>query len=102
MTTALAGQTAEASCTVIQCYDFLDRFLPECGLWDLTEGLYADPSTPYEQAQRKKIEWLLDQVHCQRGSRILDMGCGNGRLLEIAGERGAEAIGITVSRLQVE
>lgn len=97
------AQAAETHRTVIECYDFLDRFLPECGIWDLTDGLYnGDPSTPHEQAQQAQVEWLLDQAHCQRGSRILEFGCGNGRLLQAAGERGAKAVGVNVSRLQVE
>jgi cyclopropane fatty-acyl-phospholipid synthase-like methyltransferase len=102
-TTSTVARAVETPRTVVQCYDFLDRFLPECGIWDLTDGLYhGDPSTPHEHAQHKQVEWLLDQVHCQRGSRILEIGCGNGRLLRTAGERGAEAIGVNVSRLQVE
>jgi cyclopropane fatty-acyl-phospholipid synthase-like methyltransferase len=95
--------TVRTDRTVIECYDFLDRFLPECGIWDLTDGLYyGEPGTPHEQAQQKQVEWLLDQVHCERGSRILEIGCGNGRLLQTAGARGAEAVGVNVSRLQVE
>jgi cyclopropane fatty-acyl-phospholipid synthase-like methyltransferase len=100
---AVNGSHVKAPATVVECYDFLDRFLPECGLWDLTDGMYdGDPNTPHEQAQSKQVGWLLDQVHCQRGSRILEIGCGNGRLLQMAGERGAGAIGVNVSRLQVE
>jgi cyclopropane-fatty-acyl-phospholipid synthase len=43
----------------------------------------------------------LDEVRCAAGSRILDLGCGYGTLLKAAGERGAEAVGITVSPRQV-
>src|SRR5437764_1475537 len=90
-TMVVPGLTVQTARTVIECYDFLDRFLPECGIWDLTDGLYhGDPGTPHEQAQQKQVEWLLDQVQCQRGSRILEIGCGNGRLLRAAGARGAE------------
>ena len=92
-TMSTVAKAVETPRTVVQCYDFLDRFLPECGIWDLTDGLYhGDPRTPHEQAQQKQVEWLLDQVHCERGSRILEIGCGNGRLLRTAGARGAEAI----------
>ena len=103
MTMELPRPTSPTARTVIECYDFLDRFLPECGIWDLTDGLYhGDPRTSHEQAQQKQVEWLLDQVRCQRGSRLLEIGCGNGRLLRAAGARGVEAIGVNVSRLQVE
>jgi cyclopropane fatty-acyl-phospholipid synthase-like methyltransferase len=88
---------------VATCYDFFDAVFPECGLLDLTEGKYdGDPSIDYEDAQRQQAEWLLDQVHCERGSRILDIGCGNGRILAAAKQRGAEAIGITISSPQVK
>ena len=66
-----------------------------------TASYHGDPRTPHEQAQQEQVEWLLDQVHCQRGTRLLEIGCGNGRLLRAAA-RGAEAIGVNVSRLQVE
>jgi SAM-dependent methyltransferase len=103
MTAALPKPAVQTARTVVECYDFLDRFLPECGIWDLTDGLYrGEPGTPHEQAQQRQVEWLLDQVQCRRGSRILEIGCGNGRLLQTAGERGADAIGVNVSRLQVD
>ncbi len=88
--------------TVVNCYEFLDRTLNECGFLDMTEGMYlGNPETPYAEAQRNQINWLLDQVHCGRGSRVLDIGCGHGTLLEAARERGATATGITISPAQV-
>lgn len=88
---------------VVNCYDFFDRVFPECGFFDLTEGIYhGDATTSYEQAQKNQINWILDQVDCQKGRRILDIGCGYGTLLAAAQERGAEAIGITISPPQVE
>jgi cyclopropane-fatty-acyl-phospholipid synthase len=69
---------------------------------DYTEGYYGgDPTVPYEQAQARQIEYLLDQVGCQAGSRILDVGCGNGRLLEAVRRRGARGTGVTISPQQV-
>ena len=92
----------ETAQVVVNCYNFFDRVFPESGLLDLTEGMYfGDPSLPYEQAQKNQINWLLDEVACEEGSRVLDIGSGNGTLLEAAQQRGAEAVGITISPAQV-
>jgi cyclopropane fatty-acyl-phospholipid synthase-like methyltransferase len=99
----LPGSRTETAQVVVNCYDFFDRIFPESGLLDLTEGMYGgDPSIPYEQAQKNQINWLLDEIGCAKGSRVLDIGCGNGTLLEAARQRGAEAIGITISPAQVQ
>lgn len=88
---------------VINCYDFFDRIFPECGLFDLTEGIYnCDSSISYEQAQKNQNNWILDTIDCGKESRILDIGCGYGTLLAAAKERGAEAVGITISSPQVQ
>ncbi|MGA1869678.1 MAG: class I SAM-dependent methyltransferase [bacterium] len=93
----------KASQVVINCYDFMDRVTPECGIYDLTDGVYNDdPNTPYEEAQENQHNWLLDQAECKEGSKILEIGCGYGTVLQAAKKRGAEAIGITISRPQVE
>jgi hypothetical protein len=91
----LPGSHIETAQVVVNCYDFFDRVFPESGLLDLTEGMYCgDPSIPYEQAQKNQINWLLDEVACAKGSRILDIGCGNGnsegprRRLCFCGKRG--------------
>jgi cyclopropane fatty-acyl-phospholipid synthase-like methyltransferase len=88
--------------TVRRCYALFDRFFPACGLLDYTEGLYhGDSRTPYEQAQRNQLNYVLDQVRCTARTRFLEIGCGNGTLLELARERGAEPIGITICKEQV-
>ncbi len=96
------GAATPAAKTVVDCYAFFDRIFPDFGLIDLTEGMYhGDPTTPFERAQDNQANWLLDEVGCHSGSRILDIGCGYGRLLRAALSRGAEAVGITISPQQV-
>lgn len=85
------------------CYDVL-TVVPACGLTDLTDGKYIDDRNDrasYLAAQERQAEYLLDEVHCGPGTRLLDVGCGYGRILEHAGQRGATAIGITISPPQV-
>jgi cyclopropane fatty-acyl-phospholipid synthase-like methyltransferase len=88
--------------TVVRCYSVFDRFFPACGLPDYTEGLYhGDPSTPYEVAQKNQINYVLDEAGCTAGTRVLEIGCGNGTLLDAVRERGADGVGITISPEQV-
>ncbi len=88
--------------TAVCCYALFDRFFPACGLLDYTEGLYhGDPTTPYDVAQKNQIEYILDEAGCSAGKRILEIGCGNGTLMSAARERGAQAVGITISPEQV-
>ncbi|MFA6512423.1 MAG: class I SAM-dependent methyltransferase [Patescibacteria group bacterium] len=88
--------------TVIRCYDLFDAAFSG-GVEDFTDGKYfGNPNLPYIQAQANQAEWLLDQIHCTKGSTILDVGCGNGRILTAAQKRGAHAVGITISAQQVK
>jgi cyclopropane fatty-acyl-phospholipid synthase-like methyltransferase len=88
--------------TVVRCYSLFDRFFPACGLLDYTEGMYhGGPGTPYEIAQQNQINYVLDEVQCVAGTRVLEIGCGNGTLLDEVKRRGATGVGITISPEQV-
>jgi cyclopropane-fatty-acyl-phospholipid synthase len=79
-----------------------DHFFPALGFTDLTDGMYeGDPTRPYEEAQARQADVLLDRAGVEAGSRLLDIGCGYGRILRAAEVRGASAWGITVSPEQV-
>ena len=88
--------------TVVTCYSAVDRFFPACGLFDLTEGIYhGNPELSFEQAQANQHDYLLEQVQCVAGGRLLDIGCGYGTLLQQARHRGTVGVGITVNPEQV-
>ena len=92
----------KAAATVEGCYEVLDACVVG-GVYDFTDGKYADSRNDrrgYLDAQRRQAEYLLDQVRCAAGSRLLDVGCGYGRILRQAAERGATATGITISTAQ--
>jgi cyclopropane fatty-acyl-phospholipid synthase-like methyltransferase len=94
--------TAQVSRTTVDCYEFWDRVFRRAGVLDYTEGFYnGDAALPYAQAQHHQICHLLDQAQCGRGSRLLDIGCGNGTLLEEVRRRGASGVGVTIAPSQV-
>jgi len=97
-----AGQDAAVTTATVDCYDFWDRVFRRAGVLDYTEGFYeGDSKLCYEQAQHNQIAFLLDAVECNAGSRILDIGCGNGTLLDEVRRRGAAGTGVTISPDQV-
>ena len=103
-TAAIPTSTPVLTPAVRSCYDVLD-LCRGCGITDFTDGKYVDQRRgrlAYLEAQRRQADYLLDQIDCDLGSRILDVGCGYGRILEMATARGAEATGITISPPQVE
>ena len=89
---------ADTNRRVVACYSsVLDTIMNASGFDDLTEGMYeGDPHRSYETAQARKATVLLDRAVCGPGSRLLDIGCGYGRILKAAAARGACATGITV------
>lgn len=88
---------------VADCYSVFDKWFPALNMFDYTDGIFNnDPSTPLEVAHRNQHNYLLDEVKCARGTRILELGCGNGNLLARARDRGALATGVTVCPEQVE
>jgi cyclopropane fatty-acyl-phospholipid synthase-like methyltransferase len=103
--TCAADPTVAADPTarrVVTCYSLFDAFMTRCGFTDLTDGMYeGDPTRPYEVAQTRQAEVLLDRARVGSVCRLLEIGCGYGRLLRAARDRGARAWGITVSPEQV-
>jgi cyclopropane-fatty-acyl-phospholipid synthase len=53
-----------------------------------------------EQAQRAKHQYITEQLNIQKGSKVLDMGCGWGPFLNYMKEKEAKAIGLTLSEGQ--
>jgi cyclopropane-fatty-acyl-phospholipid synthase len=75
---------------------FLDpAMVYSCAYFD--EGI-----TSLEEAQRAKIDHIFRKIRLMPGDRLLDIGCGWGALVIAAAQRGARALGITLSRTQYE
>src|ERR1700754_107820 len=62
----------------------------------------GDFSLTLEQAQRRKHEYVAEQIGIGPGRRVLDLGCGWGPLLDAIRKRGAVGVGVTLSSAQAE
>jgi len=86
-------------------YSLIDRiFRLSLGeLADFSGAKYdGDFSMSLEQAQRRKHEFVAEQIGIAPNRRMLDLGCGWGPLLNFARERGADGLGVTLSSAQVD
>src|SRR5687768_5358164 len=58
-------------------------------------------SLSLEEAQRRKHDYVAEQIGIAPGRRVLDLGCGWGPLLDFARRRDATGVGVTLSSAQV-
>jgi cyclopropane-fatty-acyl-phospholipid synthase len=61
----------------------------------------GDFSLTLEQAQRRKHEYVAERTRIAPGSRVLDVGCGWGALLDFIRRRGGVGVGVTLSSAQL-
>lgn len=61
----------------------------------------GDFTLTLEQAQRRKHEYVAEQIGIEPGRRVLDLGCGWGGLLNYVRSVGATGVGVTLSTAQV-
>src|SRR6202042_2490400 len=61
----------------------------------------GDFSLSLQQGQRRKHEYVAEQVGIGPGRRLLDLGCGWGPLLAYTRARGGMGVGVTLSSAQV-
>ena len=61
----------------------------------------GDFSLTLEQAQRRKHDYLAEQIRLAPGRRVLDLGCGWGALLDYIRARGGIGVGVTLSSAQL-
>jgi cyclopropane-fatty-acyl-phospholipid synthase len=71
-------------------------------LADFSAAKYdGDYSLTLEQAQRRKHEYVAEQIGIGPGRNVIDLGCGWGGLLNYIRERGAIGVGLSLSSAQV-
>jgi len=86
-------------------YSLIDRiFRLSLGeLADFSGAKYdGDFSMSLEEAQRRKHDYVAEQIGIAPGRRVLDLGCGWGPLLDFIRRRGATGVGVTLSSAQAD
>jgi cyclopropane-fatty-acyl-phospholipid synthase len=61
---------------------------------------FASADESLEDAQLRKVRSLLDRLELKPGDRLLEIGCGWGTLAIEAARRGAQVVGLTLSKEQ--
>jgi cyclopropane-fatty-acyl-phospholipid synthase len=84
-------------------YSLIDRIF-RLSLGDLADFSGAkydgDFSLSLEEAQRRKHDYVAEQIGIEPGRRVLDLGCGWGPLLDYIRRRDATGVGVTLSSAQ--
>src|SRR5436309_4026477 len=60
----------------------------------------GDFSLTLDEAQRRKHDFVAQSLEIGAGSRVLDLGCGWGPLLNYLRKIGAKGVGVTLSSAQ--
>jgi cyclopropane fatty-acyl-phospholipid synthase-like methyltransferase len=66
-----------------------------------TSGIYKTGNETLMQAQINKLDYVADAIELKKGDKVLDIGCGWGRLVQhLTDKYGASVTGITLSSEQ--
>ncbi len=78
--------------------DFYSAWLDETMTY--SSARFASPHDSLEDAQQRKVALLLDRLRIKPRQRLLEIGCGWGSLAIAAARRGANVVGLTLSKEQ--
>lgn len=77
--------------------------------WDSKADTHADSAVSMwanrslnAHYQKEQEAWLLDQLPNVTGLRVLDLGCGTGRLSRFLANRGAQVVGVDFAARAIE
>jgi avermectin B 5-O-methyltransferase len=88
-------------------YDHMAGFESEnfTGDHNLHFGYWDNPADDWslERAEERFTELMIEKLRAERGTRVLDVGCGMGTpAMRLANSTGSTVVGITVSHEQVK
>ena len=95
-----AGDAATVSYHYDQSNDFYAMFLGPSMTY--TCAVFDTPETTLEDAQKAKLDLVLDKLNLKPGDRLLDIGCGWGSMEIEAAKRGIHVLGVTLAEEQVK
>jgi cyclopropane fatty-acyl-phospholipid synthase-like methyltransferase len=74
----------------------------KAGMDNYTEGRHdCDPHLSIPGTQQSKFEWMAAEGRIGPGSRVLEIGCGNGEFMRYVEAMGGTVVGLTPSADQV-
>ena len=66
-----------------------------------TSGIYENGDESLMDAQNHKLDFVADSIQLEKGEKVLDIGCGWGRLAKYFTDKfGAQVTGVTLSKEQ--
>lgn len=77
-------------------------FLGPCMVYTSAMFEHGETTRDLQVAQMRKVNRILDLARVEKGTRLLDIGCGFGTLCGTAATRGAEALGICNSQSMID
>src|SRR4030081_454548 len=88
---------------IVEHYDIVSPYYESLWGEHIHHGYWIRGDETKEKALSQLVEHLADTVRIERGSKILDVGCGiGGSSIYLAKKYKAEVTGITISPVQVE
>ncbi|MDH5179904.1 MAG: class I SAM-dependent methyltransferase [Gammaproteobacteria bacterium] len=96
----LTGQQRTNQLAIADHYEYDNEFF--LSFLDPTrcysQAVFETDDEPLETAQRRKLDFIIDNCHLKPGDRVLDVGGGWGAFVEYAGQRGIEVTALTLAR----
>ena len=80
--------------------DFYELFLGANMVYSC--GYFKNDNDTLDEAQVNKLDHILNKLRVKAGETFLDVGCGWGSLIVRAAQRGARAVGVTLSQNQYD